>query len=104
MTSEGATMSNGHGPETWTWRRIGAGRYAVMVRLPWGTVEPAEVLVATRSGWPRRPESRDPRWTSYMIGPAVLAIRLAGLPARGNSSGASASGAVRRVPVEVGAG
>lgn len=60
------------------WRLVGPNRYAVLVRMPWGTLEAAEVLVSTHVGWNLRRESRDPRWTAYLVGPAVLAIRFTG--------------------------
>lgn len=61
-------------------RPVGPGRYATTLRLPWGQEVPAELLVASRRGWSRRPESRDPRWAVYEVGPAVVAIRLPGGP------------------------
>jgi hypothetical protein len=72
------------GRETWDrevdreWRALGDGRYAVWVGMPWGVEVPALVLVTSRRGWARRAEARDPRWTPYGIGPAVVAVRLLG--------------------------
>lgn len=60
------------------WRRVGRGRYVTTVRMPWGVDEAAEIIVGTRGGWLDRTEARDPRWTAYPIGPAMLAIRLLG--------------------------
>lgn len=59
-------------------RPSGAGVYRFTIQTPWGQQIPAEMLLATRSGWARRPEASDPRWTAYPVGPAVLAIRLLG--------------------------
>lgn len=60
------------------WRLVGPNRYEVRIELPWGVLELAEVLVSTHVGWPARREARDPRWVAYLVGPAVLAIRLKG--------------------------
>jgi hypothetical protein len=60
------------------WRPLGDGCYAVLVKMPWGELVPAQVLVASREGWFRRPESGDVRWSAYPVGPAVVAIRLLG--------------------------
>jgi hypothetical protein len=56
--------------------RLGGGRFAVALRLPWGQRVPAELLVGTLRGWRERPEAADPRWAAYPIGPMVLALRL----------------------------
>lgn len=60
------------------WRPLGGGRYAVLVRMPWGELVPGQVLVTSREGWGRRPEASDASWSAYPIGPAVVAIRLLG--------------------------
>jgi hypothetical protein len=57
------------------WISIGAGRYLVMVAMPWGCTERAEVLVSTASAWRLRREASDPSWTPFLVGPVVLAIR-----------------------------
>jgi hypothetical protein len=60
------------------WRLLGRNRYAVWLRMPWGTVESAEVLVASQRGWADHREASDPHWAPYEVGPAILAIRLRG--------------------------
>ena len=59
-------------------RLDGPGRYRFTVHTPWGQKVPAEPLLARREGWDQRPEASDPRWTAYVVGPAVVAIRLLG--------------------------
>ena len=59
-------------------RPIGPGRYACRLAMPWGQEVPAELIVATRRGWRRRPESRDARWAAFAVGPVVLALFLKG--------------------------
>lgn len=57
-------------------RRVGPGRYAFTWQTPWGQDVPAEMIVTTARGWIERPEARNPRWSAYPVGPAVVAIRL----------------------------
>jgi hypothetical protein len=59
-------------------RPVRPGRFATRVRAPWGSMVPAEMLVASRAGWADRPEARDPRWVAFAVGPAVVALRLVG--------------------------
>jgi len=63
-------------------RPIEPGRYGVTLMMPWGQEVPAEMIMATRDGWSRRPEAQDPRWSAYPLGPVVLAIRLLAPPAQ----------------------
>lgn len=80
------------------WHALGGGRYAVWVGMPWGVEVPALVQVTSLWGWPRRPEARDPLWTAYTIGPAIVAVRLiSGL--RGIESGEDTSAAALPDPV-----
>lgn len=57
-------------------RQIGRNRFVFTWTTPWGQEVPAEVIVTTARGWAERPEARNPRWTVYPVGPAVVAIRL----------------------------
>jgi hypothetical protein len=57
-------------------QHVGRNRYAFTLRTPWGQDVPAEVIVTTARGWAERPESRNPRWSAYPVGPAIVAIRL----------------------------
>jgi hypothetical protein len=57
-------------------RQIGRNRYAFTWTAPWGQEVPAEMIVTTPRGWAERPEARNPRWSAYPVGPAVVAIRL----------------------------
>ncbi len=57
---------------------LGPGRFRVWLVAPWGQGLPAEMLVTTAKGWPDREEARDPRWTAFPVGPAVVAFRLLG--------------------------
>lgn len=67
-------------------RRMGCGRYGFDWEAPWGQSVPAEMMVVPARGWPERPESRDPRWATFPVGPTVVAIRLlGGIPTRAPS-------------------
>jgi hypothetical protein len=57
-------------------RRIGPRRYAFTWRTPWGQEVPAEMILTSAKGWSSRPEARNPRWVTYAVGPALVAIRL----------------------------
>lgn len=76
-------------------RPVGPGRYGFVLRLPWGQEVPAELLVACRRGWGRRPEASDPQWSAFEVGPAMVAIRLVGPAPR--TPGDLAPGPPRRV-------
>ena len=79
------------------WRPLGGGRYAVLIRMPWGELVPGQVIVASRPGWMRRPESDDPHWSAYPVGSAIVAVRLMGeLPA---VSGSCLPGLEKPMPV-----
>jgi hypothetical protein len=57
-------------------RRVGPGRFVFRWVTPWGQAVPAEMIVTTARGWSERAEARNPRWSAYPVGPAVVAIRL----------------------------
>lgn len=59
-------------------RPIGPGRFRILLGTPWGQALPAEMLLSTRAGWPRRAEAVDPRWAAFVVGPVVIGMRLLG--------------------------
>lgn len=75
-------------------RPLGPGRYAFTMATPWGQEIPAELIMATPAGWRERPESRDPRWSAYEVGPIILAIRLEAppIPAPAKSASVTSTG------------